>query len=47
MPIPSPRSKEKRSEYVSRFMKSKVMRREFPKRDQRLAVAYRTWRNKK
>jgi len=47
MPIPKPRAKEKRSEYVSRFMSSKVMQREFPKRDQRLAVAYRTWRRKK
>lgn len=46
MPIPKPRKNEKESEYISRCMSDEVMKKEFPKQDQRSAVCYREWRNK-
>lgn len=46
MPIPKPRKQETKNEYVSRFMSNDRMQKEYPKMDQRLAVAYSTWRKK-
>lgn len=45
--IPQPRKGESRDEFVSRFMGDEVMKREFPDQDQRLAVAFRTWAERK
>ena len=45
--MPDPRKNEKRSEYISRFMGSKSMKKKYPKKDQRLAVAYSKWRKKR
>lgn len=47
MPLPDPRKSEKRSEYVSRFMSSKSAKKEFPDREQRVAVAYSKWRDER
>ena len=43
----APRSSEKRGDFVSRFMGNDAMKREFPERDQRLAVANRQFLTKK
>ncbi len=47
MPMPKPKKNEKRSEYVSRFMSNDNMKKEYPKQDQRVAVAYNKWRKHK
>lgn len=45
--MPEPKeSGETRQEYVSRFMKSEEAQRDYPDRDQRLAVAFSMWREK-
>ena len=45
--LPKPQRGESRSDFVSRFMGSAAMRKDFPQRDQRLAVANRQFRVKK
>jgi|TARA_R100001530_G_scaffold10633_1_gene10444 hypothetical protein len=47
MPLVRPKKGEKRSEFVSRFMSSKGAKQEFRSKDQRLAIAFSKWRNKK
>lgn len=42
-----PKRGEKKGDFVARFMGSDLARREFPDKDQRLAVAFETWRRKK
>ena len=44
MPMPAPYTGETRSDFVSRFMGSALMQKEFPGQKQRLAVAYSQWR---
>lgn len=44
MPMPQPREGEKLNQFIERFMRSSAMRAEFSEHQQRLAVAYRTWR---
>jgi len=49
MPIPSPRmgkSPEKESKFIGRCMSDSVMKKEYPKNVQRLAVCYGSWRKK-
>lgn len=46
MPLPSPRSDESKSDFISRFMKNDEANRKFPEQKQRLAVGYSTFRNK-
>ena len=45
MPIPKPRTEEERDEFIARFMRDDEMREEYPDEDQRLAIAFDTWRN--
>lgn len=47
MPIPTPRKNDSKNKYISRCMSSEVMKREFPKQDQRSAVCHDKWRKKK
>jgi len=47
MPIPKPHEGEKVAEFVSRCMGDKVMNREYPKRDERAAICYDTYRRAK
>ena len=44
MPIPKPKKYERRTEFIARFMKDKRMK-EYD-RKQRLAIAYKTWRER-
>lgn len=46
MPLPKPRKKEKRKDFLKRCMSSKTMKREFKKNEQRVAVCYKQWKNK-
>lgn len=45
--LPTPVSGEQRSVFVSRFMANQEAKREFPDKDQRLAVAMTSWRRSK
>lgn len=45
--MPTPRSGESQSEFVSRCMGSSEAQRDFPDQDQRLAFCYSQWRRKK
>jgi len=40
MPIPTRRNGEKRADFVDRFMSNAAMKKEFPSKKQRLAVAF-------
>lgn len=44
MVLPSPRKKEKREDFISRFMSSEEAKKEFPDNKQRVAVANSKWR---
>jgi len=44
MPLAIPNKGEDEKSFLSRCMKNKVMRREFPDNDQRSAVCYKQWR---
>ena len=44
MPLPTPRTGESRDDFVSRFMSNEQAKRDFPEQEQRLAVAFSTWR---
>lgn len=46
MPLPKPRKDETKEQYVARFLKSDAAQ-EFKTQDQRLAVAYETYRRVK
>ena len=47
MPIPSPKGKEKQSDFVSRCMGDGTMNKEFPEQKQRAAVCYNKWKSAK
>lgn len=47
MPLPKPRSGEEQDEFVSRCMGNDTMREDFPEQDQRLAVCFSQWRDRK
>lgn len=47
MPLPKPKKYEKKGDYISRFLKSKTAKKEFTDKEQRIAVAYSIWREKK
>jgi hypothetical protein len=47
MPIPSPKGKEKQSDFVSRCMGDDTMNKEFPEQKQRAAVCYNKWKEAK
>lgn len=40
MPLPTPRKKETRNEFISRCMDNETMKKEFPEEKQRVAVCY-------
>lgn len=40
MPLPTPREKETRNEFISRCMDNEEMKKDFPKDKQRAAVCY-------
>jgi len=44
MPLPTPNTGEEQQKFVSRFMADKAMQREYPDKNQRLAVAFSQWR---
>lgn len=46
MPLDRPYKGESKQEFISRFMSSDAMQKEYPKQDQRLAVAHSKWRKK-
>ncbi len=46
MPVLSPHARESRDAFVSRFMSSDAMQKEFPTQKQRVAVAMSQWRRK-
>jgi len=43
MPLPTPKNKEKKSEYVSRCIGDKQTAKDFPDQKQRIAVCYSSW----
>jgi hypothetical protein len=45
MPLPNPTNAETEDEFVARFMDDETAKQDFPDNDQRLAVAYRTYRD--
>jgi len=45
MPLPNPTNSETEDEFVARFMDDETAKQDFPDNDQRLAVAYRTYRD--
>jgi len=45
MPIPTPKAKETQQEFISRCMSD--LKSEFPNKEQRLAVCYTQWQEKK
>lgn len=47
MPIPKPKKNETEEEFIPRCMSDGVMRKEFPKRDQRFAVCMNKWKEHK
>lgn len=47
MPLPNPKNKEKYRSFMSRFLKDKQVKKEFPDIKQRFAVAVKTWNNNK
>ena len=47
MPLPAPKKNEKRSDFISRCMRSKVMKKEYPDIKQRNAVCHSIWSDKK
>ncbi|MFW6173343.1 MAG: hypothetical protein ACOC5T_06320 [Elusimicrobiota bacterium] len=47
MPIPKPKEKESKEEFVKRCVSSKVMNKEYPDREQRYAVCQSQWDKKK
>lgn len=47
MPIPSPKGKEKKSDFISRCISDVTMRKEYPDQSQRSAVCYTSWRKAK
>jgi len=44
LPLPSPRPKEEKNKFISRFMGDKEAVKKFPNRKQRVAVAHSIWR---
>jgi len=46
MPVPKPEGKERKRDFISRFMSDPNMRKEFPDQKQRVAVAYSQTRRK-
>ena len=44
MPIPKPKDREDKNEFVSRCMSDKVMVDEYPNSRQRAAICYDAWR---
>jgi hypothetical protein len=47
MPLPRPTSEETQKDFMSRCMSDSTMNSEYPRKDQRLAVCYIQWRDKK
>lgn len=45
MPLPNPTNSESEDEFVARFMDDETAKQDFPDNDQRLAVAYSTYRD--
>jgi len=45
MPLPNPTNSESEDEFVARFMDDEQAKQDFPDNDQRLAVAYSTYRD--
>jgi hypothetical protein len=43
--MPEPHDGEKRASFIARFMSSKAMKDEYVDHTQRVAVAYRQWRD--
>ena len=39
MPIPKPKSGEKKNEYTNRFMSNETMKKDYPDNKQRIAIA--------
>ncbi|MFW5895485.1 MAG: hypothetical protein ACOCT9_01955 [archaeon] len=46
MPLPEPKNREEKQEFISRCMSNDTMKREFNNKDQRLAVCYKQWEKK-
>lgn len=44
--MPKPKQKENKYDFISRFMSSEEAKKDFPDKDQRLAVAYSLWKKK-
>ena len=47
MPLPSPKSEETQKDFMNRCMGNPTMNKEYPNKQQRLAVCYIQWRDKK
>jgi len=47
MPIPTPKSEEKEKDFISRCISTLTKAEDYDSHDQRIAVCYTTWRNKK
>lgn len=47
MPIPTKNAKETKEKFIERCMSSEVMKREFPRNDQRFAVCMSQFKKKK
>lgn len=47
MPLPKPKAGEKQKDFMQRCISDPTMNTEFPKEDQRVAICYNQWRDKK
>jgi len=47
MPLPTPRPTESKDEFVARCVMDDTMKKEFPNRQQRVAVCFQTYQNRK
>ncbi len=45
--MPEPKANESKNAFISRFMSNEQMQKEYPDRDQRVAIAYTKWRSEK
>jgi hypothetical protein len=46
MPLPTPKAKEDQKDFINRCVTDDTMLKEYPRKDQRLAVCYTQWKNK-
>lgn len=46
MPLPKPKPREEKKDFIQRCAADSIMNKEFPNESQRLAVCYSIWRDR-